>query len=509
MALNKSITALGINAAVLHDSPYNLLGRKIGIGQVEIGRPGVFGFDKVAAWQPPLKLQGFFHQNQRPIMDEDTDTHAMMVAMVMASQDKRLTGVAPEAKLYSAAVGADDINQGYECQTAQYVASQNGGDVRAINFSFGATFIDQGNPSGNILDGNSLLTQCIDWSSRTQDTLYVIAGNQGQGGIPIPTDNFNGITTAYTMENNGAFSKVDFANLSSTPDGVGRSVIKKEINAGDRRAVSLLAPGANINVYNLEGKKEQVSGTSFAAPHITGTVALIQEHGDRQWRSGRQDWSLDSRRHEVTKAVLLNSADKIQDQGDGLALGMARTIYSKHNETWLQRDAYRDPQISLDMEMGTGHLNALRAYEQLNSGQFAPGAPSPSQGWNYETIAQQSGFQDYPIKDQLKGQSYFSVTMAWDRLVELNDQNQNEQYDPGETFNNFGLNNLDIYVLPANSNDLKEQVCASTSKVDSVEHIFCKIPKDGAYKIRVVFQDQVNEATQSYGLAWWGVSKNS
>ncbi len=34
-----------------------------------------------------------------------------------------------------------------------------------------------------------------------------------------------------------------------------------------------------ITLYNLEGKITQVSGTSFAAPHITASVALLQEYG--------------------------------------------------------------------------------------------------------------------------------------------------------------------------------------------------------------------------------------
>ena len=129
-------------------------------------------------------------------------------------------------------------------------------------------------------------------------------GNQGKGGIPIPTDNFNGITTAYTMKRDGQFSKVDFANLSALPVGIGSSFIKKEINFGERRAISLLAPGGQISVYNQKGKVEQVSGTSFAAPHITGTVALLQEYGDRQLRSKVPNWNLNSRRHEVMKAVV-------------------------------------------------------------------------------------------------------------------------------------------------------------------------------------------------------------
>ena len=46
LALSNSVGSKGINALRLHQSPYNLLGRKIGIGQVEIGRPGKFGIDK-------------------------------------------------------------------------------------------------------------------------------------------------------------------------------------------------------------------------------------------------------------------------------------------------------------------------------------------------------------------------------------------------------------------------------------------------------------------------------
>ncbi|MGC1248619.1 MAG: peptidase S8 and S53 subtilisin kexin sedolisin, partial [Spirulinaceae cyanobacterium] len=45
-ALDTSVGANGIDAHRLHGEPYNLTGRKISIGQVEIGRPGKFGLDK-------------------------------------------------------------------------------------------------------------------------------------------------------------------------------------------------------------------------------------------------------------------------------------------------------------------------------------------------------------------------------------------------------------------------------------------------------------------------------
>lgn len=508
-ALDNSAGEMGINARRLQAAPYNLTGRKIGIGQLEIGRPGKFGFDKIAAWNPPLPLAGLFFRNTRAKANANVDNHAAMVAAVMVSQDKRLRGIAPNARLYSAAIGSlKRGGQKEECLASQYLAQQNGGDIRAINFSFGESL--ERDPRVNAtLDGNALLTQCIDWSSRVHDVLYVVAGNQGKGGIPIPTDHYNGITVAYSSKRQGQYKKVDFANLSALPVGVGRRLVLREINAGWRRAISLLAPGDKISLYDLSGKVNQVSGTSFAAPHVTASIALLQEFGDRQLANSpsKAQWGLDARRHEVMKALLLNAADKLQDRGDGLLLGMSRTVLTKHNRTWLDSEAYRDAKIPLDLEMGAGHLNAFRAYQQFSSGQWRNQTAVPSIGWDYHTVAANTA-QDYAIARPLAKDSFAAITLVWDRRVELEDRNQNQQYDAGETFRDRGLNNLDLYLLPEGENNAQKSLCASMSEVDSVEQIFCRIPASGRYKIRVHYRQKMNETRQPYALAWWTVAKN-
>lgn len=506
LALESSVGPAGIDARRLQQAPYYLTGRKIGLGQVEIGRPGKFGFDKIAAWNPPLSLAGLFYRNALAQPNTNLDNHAAMVASIMVSRDKGLPGVAPGARLYSAAVGSlKRGGQPEECLASQYVAQQNGGDVRAINFSFGESL--QRDPREDAkLDGNALLTQCVDWSARVHDVLYVIAGNQGSGGIPIPTDQYNGITTAYTAKRQDKYKKVDFANLSALPVGVGRRLVAREIDAGTRRAVSLVAPGNNIDTYDLSGQVNQVSGTSFAAPHVTASVALLQEFGDRQLRQSQPHWSLDARRHEVMKAVLLNAADKLQDRGDGFLLGMSRTILSKSNYNWLASDAYKDPRIPFDLQMGTGHLNTFRAYQQFSAGQWRPGLSVPNLGWDYGQITA-NNHQDYVLAEPLLKGSFVAITLVWNRLVELKDRNQNQQFDLGESFRDRGLNNLDLYLLPVGENEVSKTPCRSTSEVDSVEHIFCAIPATGRYQIRVQYRQQVNEKTQPYALAWWTVAK--
>lgn len=523
-----SIGVAGIDAQRLHELPYNLIGRKIAIGQVEIGRPGKFGLDKAVSKQPAIAPAGVFLRNGAAKANTNIDPHAQNVASIMISGSKTLAGIAPGARLYSTAVGSVRYaGQPEECLSAQSTANQNSGDVRVINFSFGETLERDPRPEAR-LDGNSLLTRCLDWSARVHDVLYVIAGNQGKGGIPIPTDNYNGINIAFSSRKDGIFRKVDVTNLSAAGGGVKGRLRGREMNLGTRQSISLVAPGNRVFALNPDAKIKEVTGTSFAAPHVTATVALLQEYGDKQIKmaiaptplekgddrnpptplvkggKSQHNWSLDARRHQVMKAVLLNSADKVQDTGDGLLLGMSKTIIDKQNRNWLDSDAYRQPKVSLNSEIGTGQLNAFRAYEQFKAGQWQPMQPVPAMGWNYHQLKANSA-EDYVLAAPLKQGSYVAITLVWDRLVELRDKNQNGGFDLGEDFLDRGLNNLDLYLLNAESNTAASNICTSVSEVDSIEHIFCPVPTTGNYKIRVQFRQQVNQPSQPYAIAWWTV----
>ncbi len=505
-----SIGSAGINALVLHQAPYNLLGRKIAIGQVEIGRPGQFGIDKTTAptQTRTVSVMRVFFRDTPPKINTNLDPHAQNVASVMISNDKTAPGVAPAARLYASAVGAlRRSGQPEECLASQHVALQNGGDVRAINFSFGES-LEEDPRENAVLDGNALLTQCIDWSSRVHNVLYVIAGNQGKGGIPIPTDNYNGINVAFTNRVNGVFTRVDIANLGDPTIGLPDRIVGRETNLGARRAISLVAPGNTITVINPDDAVTEGSGTSFAAPHVTATVALIQEFGDRQLSTRQPNWTVDARRQDVMKAVLLNAADKIKDNGDGLNLGMQRTIVDRGGRSWVESDAYRDPSLPLNTQMGTGQLNAFRAYQQFSAGQWSSDAPVPAIGWDYRMVSAAStsttpGFQDYVLKQPLQKGSHVSITLAWNRQVDLKDVNGNERYDLGEEFHDRGLNNLNLYLMRVDDHDVSQSIWSSVSDVDSVEHIFHQIPETGRYKIRVQYQTQVNDTVQPYALAWW------
>jgi len=69
-----------------------------------------------------------------------------------------------------------------------------------------------------------------------------------------------------------------------------------------------------------------LSGSSYAAPHVAGTAVLLRQYADERFINAfGPRWNGNAHRHEVMKAVLMNSADKIEDTSEtGKLLGMER-----------------------------------------------------------------------------------------------------------------------------------------------------------------------------------------
>jgi len=523
-ALDKSADRQGIDARILQKSPYNLTGKDIFIGQVELSRPSRFAVDKISnkllkidrAIVQPYEV---FFRDGKAIPNKNLDDHSAQVAAVIISQDKIRRGIAPNAKLLSSAYSQRrQDGQPEACVAAQHVARQYNSTVRAINFSFGELLNEDPRPDAK-LDGDALLTLCVDWLAIVHNTVPVIAGNQGKGGIPIPTDLYNGFTVGFTREVDGIYRQLDRGNLINEPfldrnnngkydrgevfsdlNKDGKWTIGVESPIDGRRSLGLLAPGNNLKLPTLQSKFKNANGSSFAAPHVVGTIALLHEYANRQIESG--NWNIDARRHELIKAVLLNSADKIQDRGDGKILGMSKTILDAFGKTWVDTEAYANREIPLSRNLGSGQLNAYRAFQQYQAGQQSSGNIKAI-GWD-TNIVEVSKYQDYIFANPLEIDSFISATLTWDRQVKLNDKNGNGLFEIGESFTDEGFNDIELYLMRSSDTDISQSVWSSVSHIDNLQHIFIKIPTTDKYKLRVIFKfSRTNSSNQRYGLAWW------
>jgi hypothetical protein len=527
-ALDKSVDRQGIDARSLQKAPYNLTGKDVFIGQVELSRPSRFAVDKISNKLLQLDriiVQPYevFFRDGKAIPNRNVDDHSAQVAAVIISQHKIHRGVAPEAKLLSSAYSQRrQDGQPEACIAAQHVARQYNGTVRAINFSFGELLSEDPRPKAK-LDGDALLTLCVDWIAATYNTIPIVAGNQGKGGIPIPTDLYNGFTVGFTREVDGIYRQLDRGNLIDEPyldrnsngkydqgevftdlnkDGKWTAGVESPIDG--RRSMAILAPGNNLKLPTLQGKFKNANGSSFATPHVVGTIALLHEYANRQITSGY--WSIDARRHELIKAVLINSADKLKDLGDGKILGMSKTILDAFGKTWIDTEAYPSREIPLSRNLGAGQLNANRAFQQYQAGQQSPSnglANISAIGWD-TNIVEVDKYQEYVFSDSLVADSFISATLTWDRQVKLNDKNGNGLFDIGEGFSNEGFNKVELYLMRSQDTDISQNIWSSVSQIDNLQHIFIKVPITGKYKLRVVFKSpQANIVSQRYGLAWW------
>jgi hypothetical protein len=247
-------------------------------------------------------------------------------------------------------------------------------------------------------------------------------------------------------------------------------------------------------------------------------------------------WDADARKHEVMKAVLMNSADKFIDDGTvtapgeldplppGSLLGMERTVIDENGMDWFQSEAYGDTPFStesflpLDDQMGAGHLNAKRAFQQYQPGEYDPGgAAVPLIGWDYHQTTGVNAINRYSIGPQLFGGSFISVTMAWDRIVNFAvDQGTQNFYDDiseeADLFDPWDdatppaddqINDLDLYLVPAGMT-IDDAIATSLSNDSTIEHLFFQIPATGNYDLIVQqFDGEAAAGGQAYAVAWW------
>ncbi len=392
-------------------------GDGVRLGIVELGRPST----------QHTSMAGM-NLDAASMAENWSDEHSLAVASDMAGhggtaeQRGVAYGSTLSASSFLAQAGANETQQ-IQSSLAYLVHNQ---DAKVINGSFGSfSFTDPYNPA--VSDGDNGVARVLDWTvDNTNRTVVMAAGNNGNTGAPIPggrgygpgnpnpiagfdrPQSIGGGSGGYNVITVGALDYDFTARAFYSSFGPTRSPL-------DRSKPDIVAPGTFIlsavdadlnrdgifNDYervffgsedlNLPNNRQtmgsSITGTSFAAPLVSGAAGVMTEYGNKLIeRAGATN--PDRRDPRVIKAAMMNTANRDVRHRDGTA--------------WNQGVSGDTIVRPLDQELGSGMLNlpqALNAtyeYEARADNDIPATVTRPnyfiktiSSAWDVQTVAPQ------------------------------------------------------------------------------------------------------------------------
>ena len=202
---------------------------------------------------------------------QDENGHGSNVSgIVAANGETSPPGVAPGAQLVVVRVmdrfnRFDSLTQIY--RGLEWILEQRP-DVRVINMSLGTAM--RYTPSACGASAAAAGLQPLVAELRRRGVLITASsGNEGTiNGITLPACMQDVIAVGATYDTVGTFGAATCSEQVTTADQVACFTNSSE-------SLDLLAPGARITSAGLGGGESTYVGTSMAAPHVAGTIALI------------------------------------------------------------------------------------------------------------------------------------------------------------------------------------------------------------------------------------------
>jgi hypothetical protein len=417
------------------------------------------------------------------------------------------TGIAPGTDLRSGAIASSWNGNAYALGFNFTATSFTGGYTPF----FGTADVINSSWGGNSPAGNNFFAIALDGyaAQNSNTTLVASAGNSGPGQntVGFPGSGYNAITVA-ALANGGNNSYNTVANFSSRGPQSYFDPINGTVT-GVRAAVDIAAPGTNLmaafyggqtggNNTTLAGSSNggtnanfyssSVAGTSFAAPIVAGSVALLKS---ASYNTAELAGNAASRDTLVVKSVLMNSADKTIGWNNGQVahvngLGGVRTTQA------------------LDWAAGAGMVNLNQAFDQyltagtrdvlgLNNGNLGTVA---AVGWDLGNVL--IGTSNlYSIGGLLEGNTLFNVTLNWFRNRTFNTNTF--------TVSDIAQANLTLRVRDLITNSI---ISESSSLFNTAEHLSFFLPRTSEYGIEVFYANNTfgSIGDVNYGLAWSGIT---
>jgi len=431
------------------------------------------------------------------------------------------TGVAPAAQYYGAIFSGADTKVGFLSlkQSLDYLTtsgstfSVNGAPVsgtQVINSSWGGKVSSQSD-----LDGNSAISLLMDEyvgykgkaggsTGQYMDKLMVIAaGNiekqtdpqSIQGLLTQPADSFNGIVV-------GALDVLDEKATGLTdPNRMPAAKVAPYSEfkplANGRNGVDLVAPGTNIwsdlssevalSAFGITGNSVvagAASGTSFAAPHVTGEAALLYGAHVSSLPDGVTDKGTRlSTDHKLIKAILMNSADKIPGlDADGNAQATWQPGLVATNS-----DGVPTALAPLNYAVGAGMANANRAFLDYRE--------AGNSFWDLNTVTAGNLERTYTFgTGKFVGSSGnqtwlagLTATLVWDRHVDLTVNTDPSSDTSGVLDKPVSLSDLDLVLKMETTPGNWLDIFISEGSLGNVDMIYMtSLPTSGTGNFELV-----------------------
>ncbi|MDD2421224.1 MAG: S8 family peptidase [Heliobacteriaceae bacterium] len=194
-------------------------------------------------------IKGGYNFITKTIQFNDENGHGTHVAGIIAGVDNGIgiVGVAPQAAIYALKV-LDENGEGLEKHVIEAIEWSITNKMDVLNLSFGS---NKPNPK---------LRQALEKAYTAGILSVAAAGNDATS------------TKADTIDYPGRWSDVVITVAAVDRQG------KRAAFSSQGSDLCLAAPGVNILSTYPKNRYVRMSGTSMAAPHISGAIALIQAY---------------------------------------------------------------------------------------------------------------------------------------------------------------------------------------------------------------------------------------
>ena len=315
-------------------------------------------------------------------------------------------------------------------------------------------------------NGQSVLTLLYDYYAYHHNVIFANAAGNQDTQITVFGDAYNGITTGgLRVTQDDEYGQVgSISGSGPTSDG--------------RRKPDIVAPSQNQTMPNGASNNSwytSTSGgghTSLSVPHTAGVAALLL---------GLADDTSDPNdsQNEVVRAVIVNSTFPNIDDESGSSTNPA------------------DPNNLWNEDRGYGRIDALRAYELLDSNQvFTDVNITEEKGWAFSTIAAQ---QEHTYTIQAQKHYRLVATLTWDRRVEWIDKPPYGRIDDGELHPYLADLDLKIYE-PNDANAIFSKQANGYDPDDNLIKADFLLTNSGQYTLKVV--NNSTDETADYGFAF-------